>query len=530
MRQITLILLFVFSLHSQNINEFPLWGSSWIVAQGNNKKIFPSVLPLMPDKIAIVQFKSDKSLFIAYANCNHRTYRCSAELVEEIDIQFEKNRVLVPFDSILTGNTVNIAYKPFNDTVWTGDRDLVNFSSKYRSIGRLTGKTDSVFSSNQFNNLRNSPVFFRSKPVYYGIRLCSVADIDNYSIESINDDGSNIFLENKDYFKENDPDQKQAISGLGSANLQSLNQSVSFVNYRKDNQVYEYIPCEYEFKTANIGYWQVHLHPQVWYYPRDPFDGHGLCFDELKMTPEEAQEKRSASLNDPENLDLKYYRNPFLSDSASVIISFGFCNIPSTDMTEMNSIYLVDTTVQINHYPPYMYRIPAGSLPTNPVNYQAPLYQLYSKDPAEEKFYSELESNCPSWRVYDMKNADLIFPPKLQETGRLVRDHNVDDGIFNYHGCPCSRIPSLLNLTPVQLRRMVFLTPPMCDRGEMIKAYNLYNQFLPYLKNKTDHNLIMQKKTALLKVIQERDSRAAKAGVDWSAPNERCPDTWVDAF
>lgn len=102
---------------------------------------------------------------------------------------------------------------------------------------------------------------------------------------------------------------------------------------------------------------------------------------------------------------------------------------------------------------------------------------LYLKDPRGEQNNGTLESRCPSWQVYDKKNADLIFPPKLQETNRLVRDRNVDDGILSYNGCPCTRIPSLLNLTPVELKRLVFLTPPMCDRTEMLKVINLYNRF-----------------------------------------------------
>jgi hypothetical protein len=64
----------------------------------------------------------------------------------------------------------------------------------------------------------------------------------------------------------------------------------------------------------------------------------------------------------------------------------------------------------------------------------------------------------------------------------------------------------------------------------MVKALKLYDQIAPYLKKNTDQNLIVQKKATVLKVLQERDTRAAKAGVSWSEPNERCPGTWVDLF
>jgi len=155
---------------------------------------------------------------------------------------------------------------------------------------------------------------------------------------------------------------------------------------------------------------------------------------------------------------------------------------------------------------------------------------LYSKDSADEVMNSEIEVRCLAWDYTDLKNADLVFPPELQVPGRLVRDRTVDDGLLTYNGCPCNRITELKNLTPVQLRRLVFLTAPMCDRNEMLKVVNLYDAFYPYLINRNDQNLIVQKRAALVKVIQERDARAAKAGVDWSAPNERCPDTWADFF
>ncbi|MBN2436254.1 MAG: hypothetical protein JXK07_13395 [Spirochaetes bacterium] len=528
-RLLIVIVSLSWSITAQNLSSFPLWGSSWIVAQGNNKKIFPSALPLKPCKLAIIEFKSNRSIALAYANLNHRTYRCTAELVEDIKLQMKKNTVEVPFESILTGGIVNISYRLFDDTLWTGDPNILDYFTKYKYIGRLTVKTDSSFSTNNINKLKNNPVFFRSKPVYYGIRSSTFTEDIKYSIESVDDDGHTIFLENENYFAVNSSTKKD-MNGMGTVNLQALKKETPFVNYKKGSAIYEYIPCEYDFKTSNVGYWQVHVHPEVWYYPRDPFDGHGLVFDELKMTDVTAQEKRTASLNAPDNLDLKYYRNPLLSDSASVIISFAFCNIPNTNMTRIESISLVDTTVQINHFPPRMYRVPDASLPTNWVNYSSALYQLYSKDAVDEKRNRNLDSRCPAWQVIDRKNANLIFPEALQEPGRLVRDRNIDDGLFNYNDCPCSRIPSLKNLTPVQLQRLVFLTPPLCDRSDMIKALKLYDQIAPYLKKKADQDLIVQKKATVLKVLQERDTRAAKAGVSWSQPNERCPGTWVDSF
>jgi len=524
---IIIILCLVSLVFPQNIEDFPLWGSAWIVAQGNNKKVFTSALPLRPEKLAIIHFSSIQSIKISYANLSHRLYRCTAELVEDIKHQIERNRVVVPIDST---DIINIAYQPFNDTIWSGDRDLVERPWKYRGVGRRAGNTDSLFEYYELNRLRNHSVFFRTKPIYYGRRYATYEDEKLYSIASTDDDGETIFLQNDKYINEKNTWGKQDVQGIGYVDLQSLKKEPVFVNYRKGDYVYEYIPCKLQFKTASIGYWQVHIHPQVWYYPRDPFNGQGVISDELKMNPQQAQEKRSASLGDPDNLDLKYYRNPFLSDSASVIISFAFCEIPNTNMARLNSISLADSVVQINHYPPAMYRVSSYSDPATWSNYRESLYMLYSKDSTDEIFNSRIDARCIAWEYKDLKNADLIFPPKLQVPGSLVRDRNVDDGLLTYNGCPCNQIRELKNLTPVQLRRLVFLTAPMCDRNEMIKVVNLYDAFFPYLKNKNDQNLIIQKRASMVKVIQERDVRAAKAGADWSAKNERCPDTWADFF
>ncbi len=40
------IITFVGFIYAQALNSFPLWGSSWVIAQGNNKRIFSSILPL----------------------------------------------------------------------------------------------------------------------------------------------------------------------------------------------------------------------------------------------------------------------------------------------------------------------------------------------------------------------------------------------------------------------------------------------------------------------------------------------------
>lgn len=527
MRYLLFLALLAGSAFSENLNSFPLWGSSWIVAQGRNSRIFPSALPLRPDKLALIDFRSNKSVTVRYANLNHRTYRCTAELVEDVRTQFELNSVELLFDEIVTGSVMNVAYQPFDDTVWTGDPEAVDHFNKYRSVGRIVDNTDILFGPGDANKLRNTPAYFRTKPVYYGVRSAGGLDGTIYTIESIDDNGERIFLENRDYVQSS---QTGSMKDLAFTDLQSFSEETPFVNYRKGNTIYEHIPCEYSYKTENVGFWQIHLHPEMWYYPVDPFEGVPIIEDELKMDRTEALEKRKESLAAPDNLDLKYYRRPYLSDSASVIISFAFTNTPGTDMTQLSSLSLVDAAVEIDHYPERMYRIAGFGDPDRWGNYKSALYQLYSEDEVSERRNRRIDTRCPGWTILDKQNAELIFPTAMQEANRLVRDRTVDDGIFTYNDCPCSRIPTLRDLTAVQLQRLVFQTPPLCDRGEMMKAISVYRQMLPHLTKPSDQDLLKQKTAIVQRVIDERDRRASIAEVDWSSPNEECPNTWVDLF
>lgn len=207
-----------------------------------------------------------------YANLDHKLFRCTAELISEIKLQFESNVVTLPYDSIVTGKKINIAYQPFNDTVWSGDIDAVNYFTTYHKIGRIIENTDSILGPADFNKLRNTPSFFREKPIYYGIRYASTKDAILYSIQSYDDDGSVIYLFNDSYIKE--IDKKTDNSGLKSSDfvstdLESFSKTSPFINYKKGNYVYECLPLEYEFKTANVGFWQIHLYPEVWYYKND---------------------------------------------------------------------------------------------------------------------------------------------------------------------------------------------------------------------------------------------------------------------
>jgi hypothetical protein len=248
------------------------------------------------------------------------------------------------------------------------------------------------------------------------------------------------------------------------------------------------------------------------------------------MDQKTAIAKKKESINSPDDATLKYFRNPYLSDSASVIVSFAFTNVPNVDMTTLNSIVLVDSTVNINHYPSTMYRVIGQGVSSSYNAYHTALFQLYSKDALDEARNQSIDSRCPNWKNSDLANADLIFPKSMQDPAFLVRDKNVDEGIFSYNSCPCSQVTSMQNLTAVQLKRLLYQTPPLCNRADMIKAVNLYNQMIPILTDSKDQSLIQKKISLVNKTIKERDARAAAAGVTWSTSNGDCAPTWVNNF
>ena len=62
--------------------EFPLWGSKWVIAEGNNKRVYTSVLPLKPRKLAIIDFPADKSCIKCwYVNLDLKDYWGTSEIL-----------------------------------------------------------------------------------------------------------------------------------------------------------------------------------------------------------------------------------------------------------------------------------------------------------------------------------------------------------------------------------------------------------------------------------------------------------------
>ena len=144
---------------------FPLWNSSWIICQGENPRIFPSVAPMVPKSIVMVTFVGDPTakiyqVSLSWANCNNKDYACTADLVTDIVAQGMKNTVVVSDSAINNDSIINIVYQTYNDSVWSLDKALANLPPKYDEFFRKTDKDPIEFDgADGRSQLRDNPQF-----------------------------------------------------------------------------------------------------------------------------------------------------------------------------------------------------------------------------------------------------------------------------------------------------------------------------------------------------------------------------------
>jgi len=530
-----LIIILLCALHVcsyQLPDNFPLWGSSWIIAQGDNQKVYPSVLPLRPKVIALVQFHEDKStITYSYANLNHRTYRGSYEVVDDIKNQFNTTKTTITNTTSQSEYKIAVSYQPYNDTLWSADPFLPALFKNYEQVGRIVNGRDSLFTYEEAVQHKNNPLWTPFKPVIYGKRIKTANDNNIYTEASLSKSGEAIYFNVTSF---------EAYKGDDLLNL-NMNDFSSeeelFKSYATKTHVFEWISDDPEFKTENKGYWQLHLFPEVWYYQRSPFDGQPLLNDEIKMTFDEAKRKKYESIDDWYNLELKYYRNPYLSDSASVIISSAFVNdgtssfpLKTRDFIWLSAIK-AKKDMDYEHFPAKMFRVSRPN-PFSFQSYKYALYKLYSESNEEENHHENIETNCPNVWVKDKINSELIFPLPIQTEQKLVRNTEINSGNFTYNGCPCNRISELNNLTLVQLRRLLYLSIPMCNITQLQKAYTIYSQLLSRFTDDNDITRTIKRINQVRNIYENIRSNYEKSGVPLSyfIEKEDCPHAWTDNF
>jgi hypothetical protein len=289
---------------------------------------------------------------------------------------------------------------------------------------------------------------------------------------------------------------------------------------------------DYESKTENLGYWQIHIFPVIAYYPRAIENGAPIYTD-TPMTRKKALEMKQKSINNPDAIDYKTYRNPYLSDSASVIISVAFTDDGTTQnpMNKRSYISLsgseTGSKMSYEHFPTRMYRVPDYS------SIQACLETIlmsYSEDDAHAEEMRTLDTRCPGWAEIDRKNSQYIFPLKDRQNGHNKKDESVNTGIFSYNNCPCTYIEPY-HLTPVQLRKYLYKAIPTCSYTAMLKAQNFYLKLQSILKAPGDLKVLAERLNTVNKIIAIRKSLfKSMRKQNWQANEAQCPASWADTL
>ncbi len=324
-----------------------------------------------------------------------------------------------------------------------------------------------------------------------------------------------------------------------------------YADYCDSKTCHEYLSCK-DFKIMKQSFWQVHLFPEVWFYPRDFLTGQPRTVADKRMDAQTAAQMRKLSIDQPDNINYKYYRNPYLSDSASTYISFCFINnatvyekpFSQRDYIQLSSFSTgTDTAagvmpVNFDHIPDRMWRVESdGSEMTSIKN---ALLKLYTTSDSERDFLTKkINAKCINWENIDKDNGKRLWKPDPKDKSRLTRIPNTDATIYTYDGCPCAPIPSLSNFTAAQVRRFVYQAIPTCSMKQMRKALTINYEAMRYLRNKYDQERIQTNILYLNKmiketnaIIQEETIRQGAAAVNAKLLEieSNCKNSWVNSF
>lgn len=553
MKNITLIIIILISItFSQNIKEFPLWGTNWVIAEGINKRVYPSIIPLQPKKIVSVEFREDMdSVIIEYANFMHRQYAGSWDVLKDFNKQVAKNRVAVPFDSINTRyGKLHIQYQPYNDSVWSLHKAIIE-KSKEISIKEIyirCGTMDSTFldiSEVEKQYSSNNPgVWSKNKPIAYITRNADTEDINEFKAtgQLKSSDGYEYYFRGSSSELYGDDSEIKDVK-LGNVNIDN---SVPYQDYLKvdpisgEKKVYEYI-WDYEVKTDNLGYWQIHVHPEKWFFPRDVDNGLPLLREDLKKTYKETEELRQEYINNRSKFELKYWANPYYCDSISVISSFAFINTPNCKDREW--IWLSGmaegTKVEYEHTPDRMFRWSKSGWDLHRSNV---LRKLYTKEGMQEELARSLYDRCPGWMSKDELNSKELFKKKWiypdndqsnqqsrwiwsgsglpiggNKSGSIKaightweRNWEQLDNIFIYNNCPCSKMSDFGGLTKAQLTKYIYYPIRTCSIVKMKKELRILFRLKEILDADSDQKKLSEKILMLQELIIQKEKIIGK--------------------
>jgi hypothetical protein len=522
-----LISFFIFIIASltnaQTVDDFPLWGSEWVVSDGQNNGVYRSSLKLAPKDIMKVHFSSDKrSITVCWANCKQRQWNSTAQTLEHIEkewgskkltakkIRFEDKWVFQASIDQKICYPIDINYQTYNDTLWTAHKQAFLLMDRYgyRSVTIKVGEKETVYSDWQGKlrlerELAEGPAYTTEKPVAFATRAETQDDRDIFDYRVKYGD-EEVYIENMESSVKEVAGSRVAYkaSRRPVPHVEDANTLVSDqenTDWRQNGYVNEYIRY-LDFKTENLGYWQVHLHPVVAYYPRNPYTGEPIKDERLKMDWETAVQKKRESLANTENAELQFYRNPWLDEKASCIVSFQFTGTGQT-MTRDEFVWLDAKKAGVNmdytHIPTKMFNTASGGV-------KEAIYKQFTESEKEKDLARTIDYRCPGWRVVDKMIGNTVFPKYNKETGAYERDRSINDQIFSYGDCPCYYEEKYAGLTKAQLKQYAFMPLPTCSRKNILDALYFYSIILNDMKDEARVAAVIWEKIERLKALEQR--------------------------
>lgn len=513
------IVLFVYGS-----DEFPLWGSTWVVAEGINPRIYNSVLPLRPKKVVVIRFDAyERDVEMQYANLQHRDYRSTAELIHDIMEQCDQNEVVVPeaYINDIDAPQCRIIMKKRDivDTLWSCKHTFAQVVRERKNVLSLHQELHGETYTWLPHEVRTmEPAWHKEKPVAY------------------------VKVNRSQQDREDAYPYKDEVSGLWFRH-RNADFSGAFVDHCDEEYCYERLDIrQQDVAVFTRSYWQLHIFPQAWYYPVDMY-GNPMMIDTAKKTIQQADSLRRASIDDPSHLSLKYWRRPYLSDSASCIISIAFQDAADQEQNLVRRDYIplrgsrVDSLGNVeaarmayDHIPRRMYRVTPYSN-----SLLRCIEKLYTESEEEEQWAEDIDLNCGSaWMDIDEVVGRTIWD--MDEHGVMTRREGVDASRFFYNGCPCAGISTINDRTAGELADAMNYRVPTCDVNDIRAALTLYRHaatHLPHYSFIPDKVVrLAQTKMRVAQIVLTRKERqlASYTPLQRARIQRRCDRTWVDEF
>ncbi len=528
MKTFICILLFFNVIIAQDLSNFPLWGSNWIIAKGMNSHIYPSFSKSIPTHLVNITFptyfsyKAGTGYFLfSWANLNHKEYKCTSEMLDDIKNQFTKFTYKYSCSDFtkLTG-TINEKFISFkrrivNDTAWSCEGSLqrsFSHGSPYSKYHVIVNGQDVVYQAGAIPYDR--PKWQRKYPLAWGDINCT-SQCYKYPIL--------------------DSSSMRRVKGYDVS-------EDGWLDYYDKDFCHERIACT-DFKIIPSIIWQVHLLPDVKWFPRDFLSGEPLLH-EMPMDFKTAIKKRQQSLANMDDLNLKYYRNPYFSDSASTVISFCFIDKvlpgdkPLSERDYLSTVNMPEDTADTSapSLPMYFDNIPNKivKIKQEPSALEKAILRLYTDTPHDFYFSDTSFDRCPGWQITDKMLADLRYPRTLQKLNMpLQKDPKYVEDIHWYHGCPCMPITALNDFTKQQLRTIIFNVPPFCSYEAMSNAMFILQRAFYYCENPQDRAQIVRHVLNLHCSLLLKEAFFKKNNLTLQQQknfDSRCNTTWENLF